>query len=63
MKDEKKKNIQTLAEEIVRLEKMCQSKNNISETMGKIERLTQGLSLEDMLAIDTYIQEKNLLTK
>ena len=63
MKDEKKKNIKKLAQQIVRLEKECQSGNNISENMNKIEQLIQGLSLEDMLAIDDYILEKKFLTK
>ena len=63
MKDGKKKNIKKLAQQIVRLEKECQSGNNISENMNKIEQLIQGLSLEDMLAIDDYILEKKLLTK
>lgn len=63
MKDEKKKNIKKLALEIARLEKECQSGNNISKNMNKIEQLIQGLSLEDMLAIDDYILEKKLLTK
>ena len=52
MKDEKKKNIKKLAQEIARLEKECQSGNNISKNMNKIEQLIQGLSLKDMLAID-----------
>ena len=63
MKDEKKKNIKKLAQQIARLEKECQSGNNISENMNKIEQLIHGLSLEDMLAIDDYILEKKLLTK
>ena len=63
MKDGKKKNIKKLAQQIARLEKECQSENNISENMNKIEQLIQGLSLEDMLAIDEYILEKKLLTK
>ena len=63
MKDRKKKNIKKLAQEIARLEKECQSRHNFSETMNKIEQIVQGLSLEDMLEIDNYILEKNLLTK
>ena len=63
MKDEKKKNIKKLAREVARLEKECQSGNNVSKNMNKIEQLIQGLSLEDMLAIDNYILEKKLLTK
>ena len=61
MKDGNK--IKKLAEEIVKLELECQSGTNISKNMSKIEQLTRNLSLEEMLAIDTYIQEKKLLTK
>ena len=63
MKDEKKKTIKKLAQEIARLEKECQSGNNLSDAMFKIEQLVQGLSVEEMLAIDDYILEKKLLTK
>ena len=59
----KKENIKKLAKEIARLEKECQSGNNISDVMRKIEQLTYGLSIEEMLAIDEYILEKKLLTK
>lgn len=61
MKDGNK--IKKLAEEIVKLELECQNGTNISRNMSKIEQLTRNLSLEEMLAIDTYIQEKKLLTK
>jgi HPt (histidine-containing phosphotransfer) domain-containing protein len=59
----KKENIKKLANEIARLEKECQSGNNVSDAMRKIEQLTQGLSIEEMLAIDEYILEEKLLTK
>lgn len=59
----KKGNIKKLAKEIARLEKECQSGNNISDAMRKIEQLTYSLSIEEMLAIDEYILEKKLLTK
>ena len=58
MKD-KRKNIKELAEEIARLEEECQLKHDISKNTKKIEQLVQNLSLEDMLAIDIYIKEKN----
>lgn len=61
MKDGNK--IKKLAEEIVKLELECQNGTNISRNMSKIEQLTRNLSLEEMLAIDTYIQEKKILTK
>ena len=62
MKDEKKKNIKLVAEEIARLEKCYQSEHNVSY-LNKIEQIIQTLSPVDMLAIDEYILEKNLLTK
>ena len=61
MKDEKK--IKELAEQILVWEKECQLGNNVQENMSKIEQLIQTLSLEEMLAIDTYITSKNFLTK
>lgn len=61
MKDGNK--IKKLAKKIVKLELECQNGTNISRNMSKIEQLTRNLSLEEMLAIDTYIQEKKLLTK
>ena len=61
MKDEKK--LKELAEQIYNLEQECQCKNNIQENMNKIEQLTQILSLEEMLIIDTYIIKKKILTK
>ena len=63
MKDEKKKNIKTIAEEIARLEKLCQSGANLSKNQDKLEQLILGLSFQEMLEIDEYILEKNLLTK
>lgn len=62
MKDERKKIIE-LANEIARLEKECQLKNNISKNMKKLEQLTSNLSLQEMLEIDNYILEQKLLTK
>lgn len=61
MKDEKK--IKELAEQIFILEKECQLGNNVQENMNKIEQLTQTLSLDEMLEVDTYIMEKKFLTK
>lgn len=61
MKDGKK--IKQLAEQIFILEKECQLGNNVQENMNKIEQLTQTLSLDEMLEVDTYIMEKKFLTK
>ena len=61
MKDEKK--IIELVKQIAKLEKECQLGNNVQKNMNKIEQLIQTLSLEEMLAIDTYITNENFLTK
>ena len=64
MKSKKKKYIKRIAEQIVELEKQCKSQpTKLSETQDKMEQLILGLSLEEMLAIDSYILEKKLLTK
>lgn len=60
MKEKKKKNIKTIANEIIKLEEQCQSGTNISENMDKIEQLIIGLSLKEMLEIDEYIMLKKL---
>ena len=59
----RKKNIKMIAEEIARLEKSYQSKNNVSESLNKLEQIIQTLSLEEMLEIDEYILKEKLLTK
>ena len=61
MKDEK--NLKQLAEQISKLEKECQFGRNIQKNMNEIEQLIQTLSIEEMLIVDTYIMEKNFLTK
>ena len=58
MKDELKK----IAHKLVELEKEAES-NPKAYNFNKVFELTKRLSLTDMLEIDAYIQEKNLLTK
>ena len=58
MKDELKK----IAYKLVELEKEAES-NPEAYNFDKVLELTKHLSLADMLDIDDYIQEKNLLTK
>lgn len=58
MKDELKK----IAYKLVELEKEVES-NPEAYNFDKVFELTKRLSLTDMLEIDAYIQEKNLLTK
>ena len=55
------KKLRNIAEQLVALEKEC--KNTPNEAMSKMMALTKGLSLSDMLEIDSYIQLKKLLTK
>jgi hypothetical protein len=52
--------IQALAEQIAELEKKFQVKND-QKIEDKIEELMMNLSFEEVLAIDNYISEKNLL--
>ena len=58
MKDELKK----IAHKLVELEKEAES-NPETYNFDKVFELTKRLSLTDMLEIDAYIQENNLLTK
>jgi len=65
MKDTKK--IKKIAQQIVQLELECKKyKDNIpkqKEILNQMEKLTEGLSLEELLSIDIYIVENNLLKK
>lgn len=65
MKDIKK--IKKIAQQIVELELKCKEyKNNIpkqKEILNQMEKLTEGLSLEELLSIDIYIVENDLLKK
>jgi len=52
--------IKEVATQIVLLEKECQQGN--LNKMPELEHLISNLSLEEMLAIDEYIYQQNLLT-
>ena len=56
-----KKRLKNIAEQLVILEKECESAPD--QAMSKMMALTKGLSLTEMLEIDNYIQSKRLLTK
>ena len=63
MKDKNKK-VKRIAQQIVELEKKCQTDiNNREKYILKIEQLTGNLSLEELLAIDEYILSNNLLKR
>lgn len=57
-----KKKLKTKADMILKLERECALGNNVQNNLLKIEEISSTLSLEDLLAIDEYIQEK-LLTE
>lgn len=57
-----KKRLIQIADRIVELEKELQQLPNSTRAMVLIEKLTEGLTLAEMLEIDNYIQKK-LLTK
>ena len=56
----KKDKIKEVATKIVFLENECQEGN--LEKMKDLDGLISKLSIEDMLAIDEYIYQENLLT-
>lgn len=57
-----KNEIKQIAQQIVQLEKILQIQysNKVEEDLAKI---TLSLELEDLIEIDNYITENNLLTK
>ena len=61
MKD--KKSIKEIAEQVVALEKLIQGKIEVKDNINKLNSLCEGLSLEDMFAVDDYIFKEKLLTK
>lgn len=58
-----KKRLVQIADRIVELEKEIQQIPNSTRAMVLMEKLTEGLTLTEMLEIDNYIQKKKLLTK
>ena len=58
-----KKNIENLAEDIMRLEKDYQLGKNASETLERVTQIASSLTLEEMIEIDNYIMEKLCNTK
>jgi hypothetical protein len=59
----KNKHLKLLAEKIVLLEKELELGKNVKENQAKIEEIILSLSFEEVLELDNYIFEKNLLTK
>lgn len=57
-----KKELKKIAHKIVALEKEAQGQAN-RQYFIEMQKLTERLSIRDMIEIDDYIQSKNLLTK
>ena len=59
-----KDNLKKIAHKIVALEKQIQNEGKPGKRyFEEMEKLMFGLSIKDMIEIDNYIQENNLLTK
>ena len=59
-----KDNLKKIAHKIVALEKEIQNEGKSGKRyFEEMEKLIFGLSIKDMIEIDNYIQENNLLTK
>lgn len=63
MKRNKKEKLKKVAIELATLEKQCQKGINTQENMSKMEELVKEFSLDELLILDEYILENNLLTK
>lgn len=55
--------LKNIAKQIFNLELECQNGVNVTQNMAKIEQLIKTLSVDDIFKIDTYITNKNFLTK
>ena len=63
MKERNKKIARQFAELELQLTQKGNTKNKIESIELQMMKLAEGLSIEDMLEIDNYIQEEKLLTK
>lgn len=57
------KRLEKIAKQIIELEKKCQKEGPLPKYLIEMEKVTEGLSLEDLLFIDEYILENNNLKK
>lgn len=62
-KEKKEKKLKRVASELATLEKQCQDGINVQENMSKMARMIEEFSLEELLMLDEYILQNNLLTK
>lgn len=55
------KKLQRLAKKIAFLEKELKRGKNTEATQEEMEELVKGLSIEDLMLLDEYIQENHLI--
>lgn len=60
-KQDQNKELRRVAKSIAALEKEISLGNNVKENQNKIQLYMSRLSLEDMLWVDEYIHNKNLI--
>lgn len=53
-----KKKLVKVANQIIELEKKLQAGDNMSENFEKLEKITESLSLEELIEVNTYLEEK-----
>lgn len=58
-----RKEMKEIANRLAKLERECQNGNNINENMLEMAQIVSSLSFEDLMRLDEYIINKNLLTK
>lgn len=63
MKRNKKEKLKEVAKTIAELEKECQMGKNVQKNMSKMDELITQFDITDLLLLDEFILENNLLTK
>lgn len=53
---ENEKEIATLADTIWKLERECQSDNNVSENLAEMEKILSDLSPKDLISVILYLE-------
>ena len=57
------KRLENIGNQIIALEKKCAEGINVYQNMQEINKLIEGLSIEELLFIDEYILESTKLKK
>jgi hypothetical protein len=53
-----KKKLVKVANQIIELEKKLQAGDNMSENFEKLEKITESLSLEELIEVNAYLEQK-----